>query len=51
MSDILSGKTGKIWRGGNATSAKVATTSEVLQSFLVSFEDHQWTHCKIQGEY
>lgn len=36
VEDILSGKTGKIWRGGNATSTKGATTSDVDRSLLVS---------------
>lgn len=36
VDDILSGKTGKIWRGGNALSTKHATTSEVPQTLLVS---------------
>ncbi|TVY33838.1 Short-chain dehydrogenase [Lachnellula subtilissima] len=34
VDDIISGKTGKVWRGGNATSTKRATTSDVSQSLL-----------------
>lgn len=36
VNDILSGKIGKIWRGGNAIATKQATTSDVPQSLLVS---------------
>jgi 1-acylglycerone phosphate reductase len=36
VDDILSGKTGKVWRGGDTISTKGAMTSDVSQSLLVS---------------
>lgn len=47
VDDILSGKTGKIWRGGNALSTKHATTSDVPQSLLVSSTRIKMGTCKL----
>jgi 1-acylglycerone phosphate reductase len=39
VDDILSGKTGKVWRGGDAVSTKQATTTNIPQHLLVSLPE------------